>query len=282
MWLVFAILSGAFYTAQGLFTRHILKEGKNDAWAFSFYFSVVGALVSLPFFLTSIKIPGNVFSSYWLLMILSGLLIVAQNLLIFKSANDLPASISGAMTKFRLVWVFILGVIILKEIFNWQKAVGTFFAVMAGIIILNKAKKLGSFEGISFVFLSTIFYAIIIVFYKYLFQAFNSQSLTFFVFFIPAVINLAIMPNAFERITIMAKSSGWSVFVACVFGAFANLTMNYALSIGEASRVLVIIESFLVVTLVGEHLILKEKRHLKIKLLAVLMAIVGAVLIRLG
>jgi len=279
MWLIFALLSGFFYTVQGLITRHVLK-GNKDAWAFSFYFSAIGALISSPFFLTNIKIAYTY--PYWLMMVLVGLLIVAQNLLSFKSANYLPASISGAMTKFRLVWVFILGVIILREAFTWQKLVGTLFAVLAGIIILNKVNKLGSIKGLSLVFSSTIFYAIVIILYKYLFQTFNSQSLTFFIFLFPAIINLSIMPNSIKRIVNLGKISGLPVFIACALGGFANLTMNYSLSIGEASRVLVIIESFLVITLVGEHLVLKEKKHLLIKLLAVILAVIGAILIRLS
>jgi len=280
MWSMFAVLSGSFYTLQGLITRHVLKGNKKDVWAFSFYFSAVGSLIAFPFFLTNFKVAHT--WSYWILMMIVGLLIVAQNLLNFKSANHLPASVGGAMTKFRLVWILILGVIILKEALTWQKTFGTVLAVLAGIIILNKAKKIGSVQGLILVFASTIFYAVVIILYKYLFQVFNSQSLTFFIFLIPMLINLLIMPNSINRIVTLAKTDGKFVFLACALGGFANLAMNYALSIGEASRVLVIIESFLIITLVGEHLVLKEKKHLAIKLIAVILAIMGAVLIRIG
>ncbi|MCX6816821.1 MAG: hypothetical protein NTZ93_03080 [Candidatus Beckwithbacteria bacterium] len=47
MWLIWALISGLFYTGDNLITRYILK-GNKDAWAFSFYFSFIGALVSLP------------------------------------------------------------------------------------------------------------------------------------------------------------------------------------------------------------------------------------------
>lgn len=280
MWFIFSIVSGSFYTIQSLISRHVLKGNKKDAWAFSFYFSFVGSLISLPFLITSFKVAHT--WSHWVVMLVVGLLIVLQNLLNFKSSNYLPASVSGAMTKFRLVWVFILSVIILKEAFTWQKTLGTLLAVFAGILIVNKVKKIGSIEGIILIFSSTVFYAIVIILYKYLFQAFNSQSLTFFIFFFPTLINLFIMPSSIKRIVSLAKTDGRAVCAACAIGGFANLAMNYALSIGEASKVLVIIESFLVVTLVGEHVILKEKDHLMIKLAAVILAMLGAIFIRLG
>ncbi len=279
MWWVFALFSGVFYTIQGLITRHVLK-GNKDAWAFSFYFSAIGAIVSFPFFLHNSKVAPSY--PFWLVMLLVGVLIVVQNLLNFKSSNHLPASVGGAMTKFRLVWVFILGVVVLNEMLTWQKALGTFFAVLAGTIMLKKADKLGSIKGFVLVFASTIFYAVVIILYKYLFLAFNSQSLTFFIFLFPAIINVLIMPNSVKRIYQLVKTDGVPVFIACGLGAFANLAMNYALSIGEASRVLVIIESFLVVTLFGEHLVLRERNHVLLKFGAVVLAVIGAILIRLG
>lgn len=280
MWLVFALLAGGLYTAQGLLTRHVLR-GQKDAWAFSFYFSLIGAIVSLPFMLTSPKIPTTPFP--WILAIIVGLLIVGQNLLNFKSSNYIEASLSGAITKFRLVWVFILSVIILHSAFSWQKLLGTLLAVSAGLVIIHQFKRPKSFTGVAFAFSATIFYAVVIILYKYLFASFNSVSLTFFVTFLPPVlINLILMPHALERIKKIFKENGLLVSLACGLGALANLALNQGLSLNEASSVLVIIEAFLVVTLVGEHVFLKEKEQLWVKIIAVILATVGAVLIRLS
>jgi drug/metabolite transporter (DMT)-like permease len=275
----FAILSGLFYTGQGLLTRYLLK-GNKDAWAFSFYFSFVGALVSLPFMLANLKVANSV--SAWSLIILIGFLIVAQNLLSFKSSNFIEASITGTISKFRLVWVFILEVIIFKEIFSLNKLLGVLLSVLAGVIIIQGIKKPKSIKGVLLALSATIFYAIVIMFYKILFTSFNSQSLTFFIFAIPALLNFLIMPQAPQRIYNLIKENGKVVLLACSLGAFANLAMNHSLSIGDATKTLVIIESFLIVALVGEHFFLKEKSHVVIKLLAVIFAITGAVLIRLS
>jgi hypothetical protein len=48
MWLFFAVLAGFLVTGESLITRHVLR-GEKDALAFSFYFSLVGAVVSFPF-----------------------------------------------------------------------------------------------------------------------------------------------------------------------------------------------------------------------------------------
>ena len=90
------------------------------------------------------------------------------------------------------------------------------------------------------------------------------------------------MPHVFQRITKIVKEDGKLVFLACGLGALANLALNQGLSLNAASSVLVIIESFLVVTLVGEHIFLKEKEQVWVKVIAVLLATAGAILIRLS
>jgi drug/metabolite transporter (DMT)-like permease len=279
MWIWLAVLSGIFYTISGLVTRHILK-GNKDAWAFSFYFSFIGAITSLPFMMVKPNYPSDLIP--WLILIGVAVLIVIQNLLNFKSSNTLEASILGSVLKLRLVWVLLIGIFLLHESMTLTKIIGTIITFIAGLIIVAKFKSSSSFKGIGYAISSTIFYAIVIGLYKILFQSFNSQTLTFFIFLFPSIINLIIMPHSIARIIRIFHENGLYVIIACLFGGFANLAMNQALAIGEASRVLVIIESFLILTLVGENLVLKESHNLFIKIIAVVLATSGAVLIRMN
>lgn len=280
MWIFFALLAGVFYTSSSLITRYILKNEKNDVWAFSFFFSAVGALVSFPFMITNLKVATTI--QPWLIMLLVGGLIVAQNLLNFASSKYLSASVTGSVGKFRLVWVMILGILILHESSSAFKIIGTILTVMSGIIVMKKLSKPKNIKGIIFAFMATAFYAVVIILYKQLFASFNSQSLTFFIFFIPAVINVLIMPNSINRIYSLGKANLGMIFLGCGLGGIANLAMNHSLSLGEAGKVLVMIESFLVITLIGEHIFLKEKENLITKIVAVVCATVGAVFIRLS
>lgn len=279
MWFTFSLLSGLFYSVQGLITRKVLK-GNKDSWAFSFYFSLIGAVVSLPFFISRFKVSEN--PMMWGLLFIAGALIVTQNFFQFKSLNYLSASVNGSINKFRLVWIFLLGVFILNESWSVQKITGTLLTIVAGLLILKKLNTKLNAVGIFYAFISTVFYGIVILLYKFLFRDFNAQSLTFFIFLFPAIINLLIMPNSLARVKRIVLNDGWGILLACCFGAFANLAMNYALSVGEASRVNVLIESFLVATFVGENIFLKERDNLLVKLGAVILAVAGAVLLKLG
>lgn len=280
MWLIYALLAGVFLTGQVLLTRYVLRDGK-DAWAFSVYFSLVGAIISLPFMLARPTVPTT--WQPWLVAGLVGLLIVGHNWLNFKSAHYLEASLSGAIAKFRLVWVFILGVVALGAPFSWLKLIGTLATVAAGLVIVHNFRRARSVNGMALALTATVVYAVNITLYENLFHDFNAVSLTFFVvFLLPLIFNLILMPQAAQRLRRMAKDHKASLLLACGFGAFANLAMIQGLALGEATSVLVIIEAFLILTLVGEHLILKEKDHFWIKLVAVALATAGAVLIRLS
>lgn len=260
-------------------TRHVLR-GQKDAWAFSFYFSLIGAAVSLPFMLAAPQLATT--WQPWALMILVGLLIVGQNLLNFKSSNHIEASLSGAITKLRLVWVFLLSLLVLGSDFSWQKLLGTVLAVAAGLVIIHKFKRPNSLSGVGFAFSATILYAIAIILYEKLFASFNAPTITFLIFFIPAILNVVLMPRALERIKKIFKEDWLMVSLACGLGAFANLAFIQGLALGDATSVLVITEVFLVVTLVGEHVFLKEKEQLWIKVAAVVLATAGAILIQLS
>jgi len=279
MWLLYSIIAGSFYTASNLLTRHVLKQQK-DAWAFSFFFSAFGALVSFPFLLAHFQVSPSL--NPWLILLFVGVLIVANNWLNFRSSNYLETSVNGAILKFHLVWIYLLGILLLGEVSSWSKIIGTLITVSAGLVLtLKRIQNRQSFRGIVFAFASTFFYTVVIYFYKFLFNSFSSQSLTFFIFFIPMVINLIIMPQSLQRITGLIKNDLLPVALACSLGGFANLAMNHALSLGEASRVLVFMEAFLILTLVGEHFWLKETQQFRLKLAVVLAAIIGAILIQI-
>jgi drug/metabolite transporter (DMT)-like permease len=279
MWFLFSVLAGALYTGEVLILRYLLRQQK-DAWAFSFFYSLVGTVICLPFMLSAPVIPAD--AGVWVLALLVGLLIVGHNLLIFKASNFLEASLIGTLSKLRLVWVFILGVTLLQDPFNWQKLAGTLLAIIAGLVIMHNFKRPRSTTGVSLVLWATFLNAAVIILSKYLLGSFNAVSLTFFATFLPAVIfNFILMPRAIPRIKKLFKEDWRLVLLACALGSLANLALNQALSLHDASSVLVIGEAFLVLVLVGEHIWLKEKEYLWVKLLSVALAVAGAILMQI-
>lgn len=278
MWLTFSLLAGFLYTGSDLLSRSVLKK-KQDAWAFSFYFSAIGAIVTLPFAIFSFSAPNSLL--VWLLMIGIGLLIVLHNFLKNKALNFAELSLGAVSYKLRLVFILVFGILVGQEILSLTKALGLIFALLAGVLIVLKFKKPEKLTGIYLNLFAAVIYALVITIMKYLFtNGFNSQTLTFFIFSIPAVLNFMLMPNVTARVSKTFLEDGKAIILACTLGAFANLAINYAYSLTEVTRVAVITESFLVLVFLGEHFVLKERESTLVKLLAVTFAILGAILVQ--
>ena len=278
MWFFFAALTGILYTAEMLVGRFLLRNQK-DAWAFSFFYSLVGTVITLPFMLVDFNVPHHF--NPWALAALVGVLIVIHNLLLFKASNHLEASLVGTLAKLRLAWVFILGIIFLGVAFSWSQLIGTILTILAGAVIIHKFKRPESMTGIILVLSSTILAASIIITTKYLLHSFSVASLTFFATFLPAaILNFILMPRARARIKKLFRDDWRIVLLACGLGTFANLALNKALSLHDASSVVIISEVFLILVLVGEHVFLKEKEQLWVKVVSVVLAVLGAIFIQ--
>jgi len=279
MWFIFSALAGLLYTTESLFQRHFLRKQK-DAWAFSFFYSLVGTIISFPFMLASPVVPHTI--GPWLVALIVGLLIVGNNLLLFKAANHIEASVIGTIFKLKFVWIFLLSIILLGNAFEWSKLLGVLLTIAAGLVILHRFKRPTPNAGVSLVLMATVVNALAIIACKYLLDYFSVASLTFFVSFLPALLlNFILMPRARSRIGKMFAADGKIVVGICAVGAFANLALNQALSLHDPTSVIIISEVFLVLILAGEHLILKEKERLWIKLGSVLLAIAGAIAIQI-
>lgn len=278
MWFIFSALAGLLYTGESLLQRHFLRKQK-DAWAFSFFYSLVGTIVSFPFMLASPVLPNSI--GPWLGVLFVGLLVVGNNLLLFKAANHIEASVIGTLFKLKFVWIFVLSIILLGTAFEWTKLGGVILTIAAGFIIMHRFKR-RSTTGIYLVLMATIFNALIIIASKYLLDYFNASSLTFFASFLPALLlNFILMPRATSRVRSMFRTDWKVVFGICAVGAAANLALNQALSLHDATSVIIISEVFLVLILAGEHLVLKEKEQLWVKLGSIVLAVAGAVMILL-
>lgn len=280
MWFIFSALAGLLYTSENLLQRHFLRQQK-DAWAFSFFYSLVGTIVSFPFMVASPVVPGSIIP--WVGALFVGLLIVGNNLLLFKAANHIEASLSGALFKLKFVWIFILGIVLLGDAFEWTRLGGVVLTIAAGLLIIHRFKRAESGAGISLVLAATLFNALLIIVSKYLLDYFNPASLTFFATFLPALLlNFILMPQAPRRIKSMFTNDWKVVFGICAVGAVANLALNLALSLNDVTSVMVVSEVFLVLVLAGEHILLKEKEQLWVKLMSILLAVAGAILIQLN
>lgn len=279
MSLLLALLSGTFYTTSALIQRHLLKNKTQDSWAYSFWFSLVGVVASLPFLMSDIRIKFE--PKLFVLLIFAGLLVTIHNYLNISSYKFISPSLQGALNKTRLLWVFLLAIVFWKSDFGYTELVGVLLTLGSGFLISRSFREKLERRGILLALSAAIVYASVITMYPIFKRSLSSAGISFFVFLIPAIINLLIMPNSLKRIYKILKEQKWTLIAANLFGALGFITFNEAIYLGSATKVIVLTESFLIITLALEHLVLKDKKHLAIKLIAALLALGGAISIQL-
>lgn len=280
MWLLFAITSGFFFAALNLVERHLLKDKDSDPFAFSFFFSFTSTLFLLPVVLYQPQFSTEL--KPWLLVVALSLLIAVGNLLSFTSIKYVSASIVGTISKFKIVWVLLLGLWFAYEVWSPYKGLGVLLTLIAGIILIGKFGGDMNLKGVVLAFLSTFFGAVAIVIYTPLLKDFNVFTLTFLVFAVPAVINFFMMKKSVLRIRKKFKKDSWKLFLIGFIAVLANLTIISAINFAEASRVLVVVEALFILVLLGEHFLLKEKTQIMRKGLAAVIATIGAILMRIS
>lgn len=280
MWFIYTITSSLFFTGSRTIDRYLLK-GKKDSWAYSFWYSVIGALTNLPFFVFHPSTPDTALP--WLLLLLASLLIVAHNYLSFMASNYLSPSFKGAISKTRLLWILLFGILILDESFNLQKLAGTAVILLASLIVLNGFNKKEQIKGMIVLVISTFLYGILITMYTgYFTEHFNSASYSFLIFLFPAIMNFILMPNSTQRTKIMIKAFPTLIVIGGVLAGFGNLLMAEALRLGEQSDVIIIMEALAVMIIGTEFFILKEKDKPMIKIAAITLAVIGTILIKIN
>lgn len=280
MWLLFAILSGFFFAALALVDRHLLKEKESDPLAFSFFFSFTSTLLLIPVVFYDPQFSSDILP--WVLVIIVSALLSAGNFLNYIGVKHASASTVGTIRKFKVVWVFLLGLLLAYEEWSVYKGLGVLFTLIAGIIVVAKSDEPLSLKGCVYTFIATFFAAAAFVIYTPLLQDFNVLSLTFLIFAFPALINFMAMKNVIVRIKAKYNKQSWRLLVIGLLGVLANITFVAAVNLGETTRVLVIVEALFIVVLLGEHFILKDKKGILRKSAAAILAIMGAILIRIA
>lgn len=276
MWFLFALIAGIFFALTSLLIRSYAKKNA-DAWLLSFYFSLFSAIILIPFFIYEFQFPLTI--HFFGGVVLVSVFIILYNFLTFKAAQFLSASVNSTLSKFRLLWILLAGVFIFGEHIVAKNILGMVLIIVSFLLIIDFKNWTSSRKGVIFVVLGTFVYSISAIILKQLALLSGTLSLTFFIFALPVIINALVIPNFFDR----AKKEffNWKMLLGiAIVAVIGNLALVKALTYNALSGVYFVMSASLVLVLVGEYIFLKEQDRLIWKLVAVILAIVGTILIQ--
>lgn len=275
MWLVLAIFSGVIMALNKLLIRSYSKS-TNDSWILSFYFSLIGSIVLLPLFIFEFDISFAPFT--WTLVLLIGIILVANNLFSMSCYKYLGATSVSVLSKLKLPLVLVFSVIFFNESFTMYKVLGLILVLVSSLIVVDFSKWKTTKKGVMYVLLAILTTSLFSVIAKRLTDDFGVYSLTFFVFLVPAFLNVFVMPDFFNRVK-KYKSNIKLILLIGFLGAISNIALIKSYSIGNLSNIQFILEASIVITITGEYLFLEERERPLLKILAIILAVAGVLIL---
>lgn len=275
MWVIYALVAGIASAIGSLFAKRAAAD-ISDSWLRSFYFSLFGTIIVLPFFIWEFSLPQTLLEAA--LILVAGVVIVASNYCSFRSYNYLSTSTISVIFKLKFVWILLFGILALKQVLSAKNIIGIIVILGASMVIADFRHWKSNRTGVVMSALATIGSTIYAILLTILTKTIGPLSLLFYVCVIPMLLNALLIPHLFEK-----TKKTWRNTKFILFNGFFAMFMNLAYILAfkeEFTRFFFLTEVSMIIILAGEYVWLKDRTNLPLKLTAVALAIAGAILIR--
>jgi len=277
MWFIYAIISALFMSTYALLIRYTLK-GKGDPIVFTviLQFIISLTLITLiPFEnVTYSFTPTNILV---LILAIIGTAILA---ILFTKGRQLEqASNVSIGVQVGRVWNLIGAALILGEPVTTYKIIGVGLIILGNILISWRGQKLKLTKGMLFVITGALMFATVNFGDKYLLKTFSTAFYNFLLYSVSSLLLLGSIGFNFKKIKEEIKLHGPIVFLIGAVFALGMYFFQFALKLGEVSRVVPANSSSIIFTVLAGIILLGERENLLKKLIAGIIVFTGVYLL---
>lgn len=281
LWLVLIILSTLSLSIGLIIERIILKEKNSDPVAYSILtetFFVILVLITALVLKQQLVFPHD---KYTLFFLTSSILWSASLILSFKAFQKLEASIMSIISALSPIISVPLSIIILHEIFTIKAIIGSILILFAIILVNNSSKKQISKAGLLFAIISSILAGIAVISDAIILSKYNTFSYLVFGPSLTSILLILAYPRkASKAFTIIKTRKFAKIFIFIVlFTIQAVLYYLAYMAGGPMSKLTVINKSYIILTTLLAIIFLKEKSHIKTKILGAILVTIGVLLL---
>ncbi len=270
-WFELVVIAGVASNIFNIYNRSSLKD-QGDSSVYAWWFEVFRLIIFGVIFLLSPVFPTNPTAYLWLLIL--GLVEVVSVYLYMRSHQLTELSLSTFVIKLQLIWTPIMAWIFLGEVLS-IKSYGAILVILAGIYLAVSPQTRKKDKGVMITLLSSAVISVLALLMKKS-AGLASTSLLMVMMSMPSVIILPIlMKQARKRIQQTSKNilkNGLAGVTANAIGMYLYVA---AMRLESASKVVAVYQSMMVVAVIFGVVFLKEKQHLKLKLIGMGIVILG-------
>lgn len=277
-WIFFAFIPAFLFTIYNLLSRVISVKSKNPR-VFSVVYSFVGSAVIFPFLIFQLNSIKYVPSSIILLTIIGTIVYGIFDRFQFFASRDIEASTLAIIFRITPIATLIASVVFLDEKATLEKILGTVLIIIGNIIVIAGYKGIKFNRGFLFALIASVSLGFAYTIDKKASAYYPLVAYSFIQYFFPPVYNLLIPPLSLKIIRDEVVGASWRIWAMGVVGVAGYTSLIYAFSKADVSRVVPISTTSSILTVIAGTIILREKSHIMRKIIAVLVAFVGVVLI---
>lgn len=276
-WLSFTLCAVAINTSLGLGLRSLSKQSVNPRIT-GFVYNCYAALASMVIWILSgAPLPSNVPASAIALLCLSALGYGIFQRGQFYLRKHVEVSQLTPVMQTGLICGFLASLIILNEPINPKKLLGVAIIITATLIVsLNKKLTVNKYAFVAIAISSALSVAGVID--KLASPHFPLFFYTMLIWILP--LPFIAYPAKRKEIGTAIKAAGWKTPLLASLNALSLVFFVHALQIGEASKVIPVLSTVTVLTVLGGIVLLGETKYWKRKLLAGFLATLGVLILR--
>src|SRR3989344_5750672 len=277
-WTILAFGSVIFFSALNLLQRVLAVDSKHPR-AMAILFNVVAALTALLIFgltgsFRNFALPSA--PKAWVVLLIACFCYGRFERGRFAAAKLLDASTLATVANIGVLVAFTSALFLYSEPLTARKLLGGLLIIGALFLVsFNKMAEKSSKKGMIVAVTISVMLGLGWALDKLGVQFFNPSTYSVFVWTIP-VIFIYFPRVKFEVIKAELKLVSWKVFVLAGLNVAGYLMQLKALETAEATRVIHIVQTSTLVTILMGIVLLKEKEHISRKIVAGLMAMSGA------
>lgn len=282
-WFYYAAGSVAFFTSLLLLQRVIAVDSRNQrAMAVIFNF-VAGLFAILIFFITGtyryFQLPGNI--TAWISLLVASLAYAIYERGRFHVAKLLDASIFTIISNVSVLVAFVGSLFLYSEPLSFHKLTGTALIILALTLVSYtniRSKSHIPLRGLVLAVAISTALGLGWMLDKMGATYFNPDSYNILIWTVPII--FIYFPHIdFKIIKAEFQIASWRVVVLAIVNVIGYLLQLKALQLQEATRVIPIVQTSTLLTVLLGILILKEKQHIFRKIFAGALAVLGVYLL---
>ena len=235
------------------------------------------ALMAIPFLFYGFAMPTTLRT--WIMIVISAVLYTLSYKFYFLTHKHADVSLGIVVRRLSIVFSALLGIVFLKEHIDLSGWFGLVLILLSGIIVTLDGVNIRLTAGVLFALVSAIFTAAAAIFDK---QILADVSPFTYVFINPTLAALILVPRKgrIEEMRSLLKSHWKLIIASAVLADLGFALLMYVLQNTDVSRTIPIYKGLsLMITVVLGIFLLKERRNVMQKLLAVAIGILGIYLL---